>query len=98
MKRAAYGTIQLIDAIAADYISDGPIVIETRFDEFNLDVRLTYQDERLAFPDQRSALADIRESEAGARLIAGFMLRRNADRTRSEWKGGRARVLFHFDH
>jgi hypothetical protein len=43
-------------------------------------------------------LAEIRESDEGSRLLAGFMLRRNADRTRSEWKDGRARVLFHFDH
>jgi xanthine permease XanP len=98
VKRAAYGTIQLIDAIAADYLRGGPIVIETVFDEFNLDVRVTYQGEQLTFPDHRPSLAEIRESEAGARLLAGFMLRRNADRTRSEWKDGNARVLFHFDH
>jgi xanthine permease XanP len=98
VKRAAYGTIQLIDAIAADYLRGGPIVIETSFDEFNLDVRVTYQGEQLTFPDQRPSLAEIRDSEAGARLLAGFMLRRNADRTRSEWKDGSARVLFHFDH
>ncbi len=98
VKRAAYGTIQLIDAIAADYVRDGPIVIEVSFDEFNLDIRVSYQGEQLTFPEQRPSLTEIRESEEGARLLAGFMLRRNADRTRSEWKDGRARVLFHFDH
>jgi NCS2 family nucleobase:cation symporter-2 len=98
VKRAAYGTIQLIDAIAADYVRDGPIAIEVSFDEFNLDIRVSYQGEQLTFPDQRPSLAEIRESDEGARLLAGFMLRRNADRTRSEWKDGRARVLFHFDH
>jgi NCS2 family nucleobase:cation symporter-2 len=98
VKRAAYGTTQLIDAIASDHLGDGPIVVEASFDEFNLDVRVTYQGEQLTFPDQRPSLAEIRESENGARLLAGFMLRRNADRTRSEWKDGCARVLFHFEH
>jgi NCS2 family nucleobase:cation symporter-2 len=98
VKRAAYGTVQLIDAIAADYVHDGPIMVEASFDEFNLDVRVSYQGEQLTFPDQRPSLAEIRETEAGARLLAGFLLRRNADRMRSEWKDGRARVLFHFDH
>jgi NCS2 family nucleobase:cation symporter-2 len=98
VKRAAFGTIQLIDAIAAEYRGEGPIVVEASFDEFNLDVRVKYQGEPLTFPDQRPSLAEIRESEDGARRFAGFMLRRNADRTRSEWKDGRARVLFHFDH
>jgi NCS2 family nucleobase:cation symporter-2 len=98
VKRAAYGTIQLIDAIAADYARDGPVVVEASFDEFNLDVRASYQGAPLALPDQRPSLAEIRASDEGARLLAGFMLRRNADRTRSEGKDGRARVLFHFDH
>jgi NCS2 family nucleobase:cation symporter-2 len=98
VKRAAYGTAQLIDAIASDHLRDGPIVIEASFDEFNLDVRVTYQGEQLTFPDQRPSLAEIRENDDGARLLAGFMLRRNADRTRSEWKDGCARVLFHFEH
>jgi xanthine permease XanP len=98
VKRASYGTIQLIDAIAADYLREGSIVIEVSFDEFNLDVRVTYRGEQPTFPEQRPSLAEIRESDAGARLLAGFILRRNADRTRSEWKDGNARVLFHFDH
>lgn len=98
VKRATYGTIQLIDAIAADYLHDGPITIEMRFDEFNLDVRVTYRGEQLTCPERRPSLAEIRESEAGARLLAGFILRRNADRVRTEWKDGRACVQFHFDH
>lgn len=98
VKRATYGTIQLIDAIAADYLKDWPIVVEASFDEFNLDVRVRYRGDVLTFPSQRPSLAQIRESEDGVRLLAGFMLRRNADRTRSEIKDGHARVLFHFDH
>jgi NCS2 family nucleobase:cation symporter-2 len=98
VKRAAFGTNQLIDAIATDSANGEPITIETSFDEFNLDVRVMYQGERLMLPEQRPSLAEIRDSEAGARLLAGFMLRRNADRTRSEWKDGHGRVLLHFDH
>ncbi|MBM3599773.1 MAG: xanthine permease [Alphaproteobacteria bacterium] len=98
VKRASYGAIQLVDAIAAEYLRKGPIVIDARFDEFNLDVHVSYRGEQLTFPDQRPTLAQIRESDAGARLLAGFLLRRNADRTRAEWKDGSARVLFHYDH
>jgi NCS2 family nucleobase:cation symporter-2 len=98
IKRASYGTIQLIDAIAADFWREGPIVVEASFDEFNLDVRVSYQGAKLHFPDQRPSLAEIRENADGARLLAGFLLRRNADRTRADLNDGRARVLFHFDH
>jgi xanthine permease XanP len=52
----------------------------------------------LKFPDQRPTNAQIRETEDGTRLLAGFLLRRNADRVHSEWNDGKANMLFHFDH
>lgn len=97
-RRAAFGTKQLLDAVADEYRQQGPIIVEASFDEFNLDVRLFYEGKELKFPDQRPTNAQIRENEDGARLLAGFLLRRNADRVRSEWKDGKANVLFHFDH
>ena len=98
IKRAAYGTIQLIDTVAAEFLREGQIVVEASFDEFNLDVRILYAGIEMHFPDVRPSLAQIRDGEEGARLLAGFMLRRNADRIRSESKDGRSRVIFHFDH
>jgi xanthine permease XanP len=50
------------------------------------------------FPQQRPTDEQIRQGDDGARLLAGFMLRHNADRVRSDAKDGRASVLFHFDH
>ncbi len=97
-KRAAFGTKQLIDAVADEYRQQGPIIVEASFDEFNLDIRLFYEGKELKFPDHRPSNAEIRESEDGARLLAGFLLRRNADRVRSEWTNGKASILFHFDH
>jgi NCS2 family nucleobase:cation symporter-2 len=98
IRRASYGTIQLIDAIADGPWSRGPVVVEASFGEFNLDVRVTYDGGQLLFPDERPSLEAIRESEDGAQLLAGYMLRRNADRVRSESADGRSRVLFHFVH
>ena len=98
IKRAAYGTIQLIDAVAEGCWREGPIVVAVSFDEFNLDVRVSYNGGQLLFPDERPSLEQIRGSEDGAQLLAGFMLRRNADRVRSESAEGQSRVLFHYVH
>jgi NCS2 family nucleobase:cation symporter-2 len=73
-------------------------VIEASFDEFNFDVRVSYEGDVVEFPDKRPSVEQIRESEEGHRLLAGFMLRRNADRVRSRSVDGRATVYFHFDH
>ena len=93
--RAIYGVLQLLDVLE-DVQSD--ITVDASFDEFNLDVRVTYDGEAMQFPDERPSDAYIRDSEDGVRLLAGYMLRGNADRVRSETKDGRSSVLFHFDH
>jgi xanthine permease XanP len=96
--RAIFGVNQLVEAVAENCWSRGPLTIEASFDEFSLDVRLMYTGDMLEFPDRRPSEHDIIETEDGARRLAGFMLRHNADRVRSEVKGGRIVVLFHFDH
>jgi NCS2 family nucleobase:cation symporter-2 len=76
----------------------GPLILEASFDEFNLDLRLSYQGEPLEFPERRPTDREIRETDEGMRRLAGFMLRHNADRIRAEAKDGAATVHFHFDH
>jgi xanthine permease XanP len=98
VQRATFGVTQLVEVVAENCWRSGPIVIEASFDEFNLDVRVSYQGDALEFPDRRPSNEQIRDSSDGARLLAGFMLRRNADRVRSESKNGKVVVHFHFDH
>jgi NCS2 family nucleobase:cation symporter-2 len=37
-------------------------------------------------------------SDDGARRLAGFLLRKYADRVQATHKAGRSTLLFHFDH
>lgn len=89
---------QLIDVVVEEFSTGGPVVVEATFDEFNLEVRVIYRGQPPALPDRRPTNEEIMESEEGARLLAGFMLRRNADRVRADMHNGMARVHFHFDH
>jgi NCS2 family nucleobase:cation symporter-2 len=98
VKRATFGTLQLLEVLVENYWRRGPIAVEASFDEFNLDVRVTYEGDVMQFVDKRPTTEQIRESEEGARLLASFMLRRNADRVRSSSKDGSATAHFHFDH
>jgi xanthine permease XanP len=97
-QRAIFGVLQLVDAIADTCWDEGTLLITARFDEFNLDVSVSYTGKQLEFPTRRPAIDQIRDEEEGARLLAGYLLRQNADRIRSENKDGHAVVHFHFDH
>jgi NCS2 family nucleobase:cation symporter-2 len=96
--RAVFAASQLVEAVTENAWKSGPLALQASFDEFNLDLRLSYQGELLEFPDRRPSDEEIRETDEGMRKLAGFMLRHNADRIRSEALGGTATVHFHFDH
>ena len=53
MVRVAFGINQAIEAIREHCEPEGPIAIEAHFDEFNLDVRISYRGAALEFPDER---------------------------------------------
>jgi xanthine permease XanP len=69
-----------------------------KIDEFNLDLRVSYVGPPLELPDKRPSNEEIMASEEGQRRLAGFMLRRYADRVAATHKAGRSTILFHFDH
>jgi NCS2 family nucleobase:cation symporter-2 len=96
--RAVFGVQQLAEIIFENCAPQGPIAIEASFDEFNLDVRMHYRGELLELPDTRPTDQEIRESADGVRRLAGFLVRRNADRARASSLRGRATIHFHFDH
>jgi NCS2 family nucleobase:cation symporter-2 len=96
--RATFAANQLVEAVTENFWKSGPLALQASFDEFNLDLRLSYNGELLEFPDRRPTDQEIRETDEGMRRLAGFILRHNADRIRSETHDGIATVHFHFDH
>ncbi len=98
IRRAIFGVTQLTEAVIENCAPQGRLTIEASFDEFNLEVHVGYHGELLELPDMRPTEREVREAEDGVRRLAGFMLRRNADRAQSARKDGRVVIHFHFDH
>jgi xanthine permease XanP len=98
MVRVAFGINQAVETIREHCDPQGAITIEGRFDEFNLDVTISYRGAPLQLPEERPSSRDIVETEDGYRRLAGFMLRQNADRVRTSVADGTAVLEFHFEH
>jgi xanthine permease XanP len=96
--RASFNLSQSIEVIVESCDPQGPLEIEATFDEFNLDLRVSYVGPTLELPEKRPSNEEIMASEEGQRKLAGFMLRRYADRVQATHKAGRSTILFHFDH
>jgi len=98
IERASFGVSQAIETI---HDICGPLAavrIDARFDEFNLDVTISYQGDLIELPERRPSDKEIIESPSGHNRLAGFMLRRNADRVTVSRNGRESVVHFHFDH
>ena len=96
--RVSFGINQAIETIRENCEPEGPVEIEARFDEFNLDVRISYRGAPLELPDERPTDSEIMETEDGYRRLAGYLLRRNADRVRTSHKDDVSVLEFHFEH
>ena len=96
--RASFNLVQSIETITGSAVTRGALEVEASFDEFSVDVRVTYEGAPLELPEKRPTSEEILASEEGERRLAGFMLRRFADRVSASERSGRATVLFHFDH
>lgn len=96
--RATFNLTQSIETIAECCEPQGRLEVEARFDEFNLDIRVSYAGPPLELPEKRPTNEEIIASEEGQRALAGFLLRRFADRVRATHVNGRSTILFHFDH
>jgi NCS2 family nucleobase:cation symporter-2 len=96
VERAVFGTAQAEESIVEHCNVQGPVTVEASFDEFNLDIRLSWQGDDFVLPESRPSDEQIRETDEGLR--AGFLIQRNADRVRASRRGDRAVLEFHFQH
>jgi NCS2 family nucleobase:cation symporter-2 len=98
IERARFNLLQSVDTLAASGVASGPFHVSASFDEFRLDVQISYAGTPIELPEQRPSTQEIVASDDGERRLAGFMLRRLADRVAVTQKDGRSTILFHFDH
>jgi xanthine permease XanP len=95
INRATFGVVQLLEILGE---LKGAIEVDASFDEFNLDLHVRYAGAPLEIPETRPTPRQIIASENGERLLAGFLLRRSADRISSRHSGGDTVITLHYDH
>ncbi len=98
VNRVQFAVQQTIEAIIAFCAARGPIRLYISYDEFVIDAVLAYDGAPLEFPTQPPTSEEIVETEHGARRLAGFLIRRFADRMRATRRNDQTVVYLHFDH
>ncbi len=95
VSHAMFGVVQVLEVIGQ---TPGGVEVEASFDEFNLDLRVRYVGAPLSIPETKPSPREIISNEDGERLLAGYLLRRNADTIVCRTLGSRTEVHLHYDH
>lgn len=98
IERARFNVAQSVETIIESAAPTGAVEIEASFDEFRVDISVRYSGAPLELPEKRPTEDEILMSDDGPRLLAGYLLRRSADRVRASHRAGRSTIVFHFDH
>lgn len=96
--RAAAAMNEFIESAASLELTVEPIIMEVVFDEFNLDVNISYLGTLMEFPSERPSEQDLLEDESAFVKLSGYLMRHYADRIKTDYKDGRCFIQFHFDH
>ena len=94
--RVEFAVQQAAEAIV-DYCQPaGPIQIEIGYDEFDIDVTLTYRGIPLELTAVLPTHDEILASEEGARRLAAFLISQRSDKVRASVDDGVATLALHF--
>ncbi len=96
--RVEFTVQQAVEAIVEFCQVKGPVGLAVSYDEFDIDATLTYRGVALDLPQWAPSHEELLETENGPRHLAGFLVRRQADKAHSTIEHGETVLNLHFKH
>ncbi len=98
MTRVEFAVQQAVEAIVEFCQVSGPITVEISYDEFDIDAELSYDGAAVELADRPPSYDELLGTDGGARMLSGFLIRRQADRAHSIVERGATVLKLHFKH
>ncbi len=95
---AAAAMNEIMESINSFELTDKEVKMEVSFDEFNLDVIVTYKGIPFEFPDKKPTKEDLIKDESAALKLSAFMIKRFPDSLKAEHKEDSVKLILHFNH
>ncbi len=95
---AATAMNEIMESINSFELTDKEVKMEVSFDEFNLDVIVTYKGIPFEFPDKKPTKEDLIKDESAALKLSAFMIKRFPDSLKTEHKEDNVKLILHFNH
>src|SRR5262249_7415139 len=98
INRVEFTVQQTIEAVISPCDAQGSGRLDISYDEFIIDASVTYVGTPLEFPTQAPTKEEILNTDEGQRRLAGFLIRRYADRIIAAKHDSKRMMRLHFDH
>jgi xanthine permease XanP len=98
INRVEFVVQQAVEAIIDFCQVKGPVTLALSYDEFDIDARLTYSGVALELPEWPPSQDELLESNDGAQRLSGYLVRRQADRTKVTSEHGHVLLNLNFKH
>jgi NCS2 family nucleobase:cation symporter-2 len=89
---------ELLDAAPFLDLQGKRIALSVQFDEFNLDVRATYEGKPFAIPATMPGIDSMHDAGATSLALAAFTMSRYVDKMNFSTKDGKTELHMHFEH
>jgi len=96
--RAAAAINETFEAAETKKAAEGPLLVDVSFDEFNLDVEITYTGTRMVIPAIKPLEEEILISPEGIAKLSLFLIHENADKVEPHVKNGLCHIRLHYNH
>jgi len=98
ISRASAAINETLEAADVKAAAQGPLQVAVSFDEFNLDVEITYTGMPMVIPQSRPSEEDILASPDGLAQLSLFLIQQSADKVESHHKNGLCHIKLHYNH
>ncbi len=96
--RATRIVTELFEACVMARLTENDIRMDISFDEFNLDMVITYDGRPLDFSAEKPTAGELLADDVALTRLSAVIIRRTADRMSCEEKQGKTTLRFHLDH
>ncbi|MDT8903585.1 uracil-xanthine permease family protein [Anaeroselena agilis] len=96
--RAESALTEFMESSAALGLVDGKVQVAASFDEYNVNLDLSYAGQLMEFAEVRPSKSELLEDDAAFIRLSGFIVRQYADQIKASRNEGLCRIRLHFDH
>jgi len=98
IRRAISALNEFLECMTGSGIAKGNLNVDVEFDEYNLDINISYEGTLIEFPDKPPSTEELLEDDMAYIKLSAFLMKKRSDSVKSFTKNGTCNVRFHFDH